>query len=75
MVSRPADEAALQVTQGMPTHITPVVIAIDTTSAVVSRPAGDLQMSASESDADGDSEEKVALGAPPRRPPGDGFFM
>jgi len=59
----------------MPIHITPVFIAIDTTSAAVSRPAGDPQMSASESDADGDSEEKVALGAPLRSPPGDGFFM
>ena len=60
MVSRPADDAVLPATQEMPIHTTPVFIAIDTTSAAVSRPAGDQQMSASESDADGDPEGKAA---------------
>ena len=75
MVTRPADEAVLPVTQEMPTHLPPVVITIDTTSAVVSGPAGNPTLDAPESDADGDSEENIAMIAPPRRLFGEGFFV
>jgi len=69
-VTRPADEAVLPVTQERPTHLPPVVITIDTTSAVVSGPAGNPTWDAPESDEDGNSEENAmrvlhGAGAPP----------
>ena len=61
--------------QEMPTYLLPVVITVDTMPAVVSGPAGNPTLDVSKSDADGDSEEKIAGIAPPRRLFGEGFFV